>query len=139
MIRIGSLHNYLAYRKEKMGLDELHLYDVYVPFHRNPPVTIPFEEAKEDLIAAVTPLGEEYQSILQTGLNTERWVDIYECENKRSGAYSTGSYDTLPYILMNYNGTLNTARTLAHEAGHLCILTLPTKTNPQYTGITLSF
>jgi oligoendopeptidase F len=116
--RLGSLHNYLAYRKEKMGVDELHLYDVYVPFVEMPEMTVPYEQAKANLLEAVAPLGEEYHDVLDSGLGPERWVDIYENENKRSGAHSTGSYDTRPYILMNYNDTLDSARTLAHEAGH---------------------
>ncbi|HME51539.1 MAG TPA: oligoendopeptidase F [Candidatus Lokiarchaeia archaeon] len=116
--RIGSLHAYMAYRKSKMALEELHLYDVYVPFMQMPEMVVPYDRAKEYLLEAVAPLGEDYRSVLANGLGPERWVDIYENENKRSGAHSTGSYDTRPYILMNYNDTLDAARTLAHEAGH---------------------
>ena len=116
--RIGSLHNYMSYRKEKMGLDELHLYDIYVPFVESSEVKMSYDEAVESLLESVKPLGDEYVTTLEKGLKKDGWVDKYENENKRSGAYSTGCYDSMPYILMNYNGTLSSARTLAHEAGH---------------------
>ncbi len=115
---IDALHEYLAYRKEKMGVSELHLYDVYIPFIDKEEIKFTYEEAKKTLLESIKPLGDEYYSVLKRGLNEDRWVDIYENENKRSGAYSTGCYDSFPYILMNFNGTLNAARTLAHEAGH---------------------
>ncbi|HOV15422.1 MAG TPA: oligoendopeptidase F, partial [Spirochaetota bacterium] len=116
--RIGSLHNYIAYRKQKMSLTELHLYDMYVPFIDTPEIKIDYNHAKNILLESVKILGTEYYETLKKGIEQQGWVDIYENENKRSGAYSTGSYDTFPYILMNYNNTLNSARTLAHEAGH---------------------
>ena len=77
-----------------------------------------YQEAEEVTIEAVAPLGAEYQNLLQEGLKTGRWVDRYENENKRSGAYSSGCYDSMPYILMNYKGILRDVFTLAHEAGH---------------------
>jgi len=116
--RIGSLHKYLSYKKRKMGLKELHLYDMYVPFVESPEIKMTYDEAQSSFLESVKLLGDEYSSILRDGLENKGWVDKYENENKRSGAYSTGAYDTMPYILMNYNGTLNSARTLAHEAGH---------------------
>lgn len=116
--RISSLHKYLDYRKQKMNLKELNLYDLYVPFVNFPEIKMTYDQAVESVIKSVKPLGDEYVSILSDGLKLNRWVDKYENENKRSGAYSTGCYDTMPYILMNYNGTLNAARTLSHEAGH---------------------
>ncbi|OHD17244.1 MAG: oligoendopeptidase F [Spirochaetes bacterium GWC1_27_15] len=116
--RIDSLHRYLSYRKKKMGLSDLHLYDVYVPFVKSPEIKMTYDEARDTLLDSVKILGEEYHSTLKKGLYEDGWVDKYENENKRSGAYSTGSYLTMPYILMNYNGTLSSARTLAHEAGH---------------------
>lgn len=116
--RIGSLHQYLAFRKKKMGLPELHLYDMYIPFVESPEMKMTYDEARETVLESVRPLGEEYRSILSDGLGKNGWVDKYENENKRSGAYSTGDYDTMPFILLNYNDTLNSARTLAHEAGH---------------------
>ena len=116
--RIKSLHKYLKYRKEKMGLKELHVYDLYVPIVDIEEIKISYDEAVKALLESVKPLGNEYVNILKQGLLEKGWVDKYENENKRSGAYSTGSYDTMPYILMNYNDLLQSARTLAHEAGH---------------------
>jgi len=81
-------------------------------------MNISFHEACSDVIASVAPLGQEYQEILKKGLLSDRWVDVYENKGKRSGAYSSGCYDSMPYILMNYHGTLNDVLTLAHEAGH---------------------
>jgi len=116
--RIDSLHKYIKYRKEKMKLKELNMYDLYVPFVDSPEIKMTYDEAVNSVIKSVEPLGDEYSLTISEGLKTNRWVDRYENENKRSGAYSTGCYDTMPYILMNYNGTLNAARTLSHEAGH---------------------
>ncbi len=116
--RIKSLHNYIAYRKQRMGLEELHLYDMYVPFVESSEIKMEFNEVVDTLLKSVETLGGEYTDILKDGLLNKGWVDKYENENKRSGAYSTGSYDSMPYILMNYNKLLQSARTLAHEAGH---------------------
>ena len=116
--RIPSLHKYINYRKQQMGLKKLHLYDLYIPFVDAPEIKMDYKKAVNSLLKSVEPLGNEYTSVLKTGLEKDSWVDKYENENKRSGAYSTGCYDCMPYILMNYNGTLNAARTLAHEAGH---------------------
>jgi oligoendopeptidase F len=116
--RIHSLHNYLELRKKSMKVDQLHLYDVYVPFVDSPDISMSFDEARDNLLEAVKPLGKEYCAALHTGMHEKGWVDKFENSNKRSGAYSTGCYDSEPYILMNYNDTLSSARTLAHEAGH---------------------
>jgi len=115
---IGVLHNYLEYRKECMGLEFLRPYDLYVPFVEHEKEDIDYSRAKQIVLESVKPLGNEYYEILNKGLNELRWVDIYENLNKRSGAYSTGSYLTEPFILMNYNNTINDVKTLAHEAGH---------------------
>lgn len=115
---IHILHKYIKYRKEKLGVDQLHFYDLYVPLAEHEEIKLTYDEARNLVLEAVKPLGKQYSEVLHKGLYEERWVDIYENENKRSGAYSTGSYLTRPYILMNYNGTLDSARTLAHEAGH---------------------
>lgn len=112
------LHRYMALRKKILGLDEMHLYDIYVPLTKEVDITLSYEEAEEVLIEAVAPLGSDYQQALKQGLKTQRWVDRYENENKRSGAYSSGCYDSYPYILMNYKGILRDVFTLAHEAGH---------------------
>ncbi|MBA2726761.1 MAG: oligoendopeptidase F [Parachlamydiaceae bacterium] len=115
---IGSLHKYMGLRKEILGLEELHLYDVYVPLTEEFDMTIPYDEAEDLIIESVAPLGTQYQEILKKGLKNQRWVDRYENKNKRSGGYSSGSYDTLPYILMNYKGQIKDLLTLAHEIGH---------------------
>ncbi|MCF7806781.1 MAG: oligoendopeptidase F [Simkaniaceae bacterium] len=112
------LHDYVSLRKELLNLDEIHAYDMYVPAIREFDKKYTFEEAVEIIIDSVAPLGEEYQSILRKGLTIDRWVDRYDNENKRSGAYSSGCYSSRPYILMNYNGTFNDLMTLSHEAGH---------------------
>ncbi len=115
---LESIHKYMRLRKKLMGLDELHLYDLATPLCKEPRANIPYQEAVELVIASVAPLGSEYQNILAKGLKENRWVDRFENQNKRSGAYSSGCYDSMPYMLMNYNGTIRDVFTLAHEAGH---------------------
>lgn len=115
---IGTLHKYVKLRQRVLGLDQLHLYDMYVPLIAQIDIKMPYEEAEELVIASVAPLGEEYQSLLKKGFKEQRWVDRYENKNKRSGAYSSGCYDSMPYILMNYKDLLRDVFTLAHEAGH---------------------
>ncbi|MBS0621801.1 MAG: oligoendopeptidase F [Verrucomicrobia bacterium] len=116
--QIKHLHRYMEVRREILGVKELHLWDLSVPLVKEGSRQIPYEEAEELLIASVAPLGEEYQKQLMQGLGAEAWVDRYENEGKRSGAYSSGCFDSCPFILMNYKGLLNDALTLAHEAGH---------------------
>lgn len=115
---LSVLHKYMALRKKLLKVDELHLYDVYVPIVEKAEMKFDYETAEKMVIDSVTPLGEEYQKILDRGLMKERWVDRYENRGKRSGAYSSGSYDTMPYILMNFTGDFHDLMTLAHEAGH---------------------
>ncbi len=115
---LPSLHRYVHIRKQVLELSTLHAYDLYVPLFTPSQELIPYEQAEEWVIASVAPLGEEYQSILARGLRQEHWVDRYETPYKRSGAYSSGCYDSAPYILMNYKGTWKDVFTLAHEAGH---------------------
>lgn len=93
------------------------MYDVYVPLTEEWKGNIPFSEAKEIVKNGLAPLGEEYQRILEEGF-TNGWIDVYENKGKRSGAYSWGAYGTHPYVLLNYNGSLNHVFTLAHEMGH---------------------
>lgn len=112
------MHDYIAMRKKLLGIDEIHPYDLYVPLIEEVQLNIPYKQACELVIESVAPLGEHYQKSLSEGLLENRWVDVYENARKRSGAYSSGCYDSMPYILMNYNGTLNDVLTLAHEAGH---------------------
>lgn len=115
---LPSLHRYVALRKQVMGLSELHTYDLQVPLVREVTMKFSYEEACEHIIASVAVLGTEYQTALRRGLTEQRWVDRYENQRKRSGAYSSGCYDSMPYILMNYHGTYNDIMTLTHEAGH---------------------
>ncbi len=115
---LGSLHRYISLRKKLLNLKELHLYDMYVPLSNEKEKSYSYEEAENMVIESVAPLGTDYQTNLRQGLKKEGWVDRFENENKRSGAYSGGCYDSFPYILLNYKGTLNDVFTLAHEAGH---------------------
>jgi oligoendopeptidase F len=115
---IPALHDYVDFRKNVLNLDAVHLYDMSVPLTSNVDIKMSYKEAEDIVIESVAPLGSEYQNALRKGLKDERWVDRYENEGKRSGAYSSGSYDTQPYILMNYKGILRDVFTLAHEAGH---------------------
>ncbi|MBM3199116.1 MAG: oligoendopeptidase F family protein, partial [Chlamydiae bacterium] len=112
------LHRYLAFRKKRLGYSELHLYDLNAPLVEEVEMQMPYEEAVQVILDSVAILGEEYVSILRKGLKEDRWVDRYENKRKRSGAYSSGCYDSMPYILMNYKGILQDVMTLTHEAGH---------------------
>lgn len=114
---MGLMHRYVALRKKMLGLEELHMYDLYTPLVQDIKMDTPFDEAKKVVAQGLEPLGEDYQKILNEGYHN-RWIDVYENENKRSGAYSWGAYGTHPYVLLNYNDTLNNVFTLAHEMGH---------------------
>lgn len=115
--RLPAMYRYVALRKKLLGYEELHMYDVYVPMVETPEKKYSFEEAKEIVKRALAPLGEDYQALLQKGFDN-RWIDVYENEGKRTGAYSWGAYGTHPYVLLNYHGSLNDVFTLAHEMGH---------------------
>lgn len=110
------LHRYMKLRKKALGVDELHMYDLYTPIIEEADSKVSFEEAKKTIIEALRPMGEDYIRILEEGFNN-RWIDVYENEGKRSGAYSAGAR-VHPYVLMNYADTLNSMFTLAHEMGH---------------------
>ncbi len=110
-------HCYINLRKKVLGVDELHMYDVYVPLVKEVDMKYSYEEAKELMLEALKPLGEEYIAEMKKGFEN-RWIDVYENEGKRSGAYSSGTYGTPPYILLNYNNNLDNVYTLAHELGH---------------------
>lgn len=114
---LSLMHRYAAVRKKLLGVEELHMYDLYTPIVANQNRKISFEEAKQIVLEGLKPMGEEYLSILQEGFSN-RWIDVYENQGKRSGAYSFGSYDSNPYVLLNYNGSLKDVFTLAHEMGH---------------------
>ncbi len=110
------LHKYMALRKKLLGVDELHMYDLYTPIVAEADVTVTFEQAKENVMKAVAVLGDEYQAILKEGFEN-RWLDVYENQGKRSGAYSAG-HRVHPFVLLNHKDTLNSEFTLAHEMGH---------------------
>jgi oligoendopeptidase F len=115
---LDPLFKYFRFRKQALGLDTLHFYDTYVPLVAGVDFRMPYEQAVEVAVEALKPLGGEYTGILAEGL-TGGWVDRYENRGKRSGAYSSGCYDSPPYILLNYEeGSLNSLYTLVHEAGH---------------------
>ena len=111
------MHRYVSLRKRALGLDELHMYDLYVPIVKDIDMEIPYEEAKKMVEEGLAPLGEEYISILREGFNSG-WIDVMENEGKTSGAYSWGCYDTHPYVLLNYQPNIDNVFTLAHEMGH---------------------
>lgn len=111
------MYRYMRLRKKVLGVEELHMYDVYVPMVQEVDMKVPFERAKEIVKEGLAPLGERYQALLQEGFDS-RWIDVYENENKRTGAYSWGAYGTHPYVLLNYQESLNDVFTLAHEMGH---------------------
>ncbi len=114
-----SLHTYYKLRKNVFEYDTQYIYDTYVPLISNPPKGYPYDHAVELLTQALSPLGEEYTEILKKGLSSDKWVDRFENKGKRSGAYSSGTYTSPPYILMNYKeDSIESLYTLAHEAGH---------------------
>ena len=116
---LDPLYKYFDLRKRLLKLDELHMYDCSVPLVADMKWHMPFEKAVEEIQSALSPLGEEYVEQLTRGLSGDRWTDRYENKGKRSGAYSSGCYDSNPFILMNYReDNINSAYTLAHEAGH---------------------
>lgn len=115
---LDVLHRYMNLRESVMKVGPLHLYDMYVPLISAVDIRLSYKEAEEIVIESVAPLGSYYQNLLGKGLKDQRWVDRFENKNKRSGAYSSGCYDSMPYILMNYKDILKDVFTLAHEAGH---------------------
>lgn len=114
---LGVLHRYLRLRKKLLGLDELHMYDLYVPMVAEVEYKVAFEQAKETVAKALAPLGSDYVEDMVRGFNS-RWIDVVENEGKRGGAYSGGTYGTNPFVLLNYQENLDSMFTLAHEFGH---------------------
>jgi len=123
------LHRYLRLRKKALNLDDLHMYDLYVPIVEESQKNIPYEDAKKLVEEGLRPLGDEYLGILREGFNNG-WIDVYENEGKTSGAYSWGAYKTHPYVLLNYQGMINDVFTLAHEMGHAIHSYYTNKTQP---------
>ena len=134
---VSSLHRYVRLKKKLLGLDEIHMYDLYVPIIEVPKESIPFDKALEIAREGLAPLGKEYLDIFNEGVNSG-WIDIYMNKGKRGGAYSWGGYDTMPYVLLNYNYELNDVSTLVHEMGHSIHSYYSRKTQPYYyAGYTL--
>lgn len=114
---MNLMYDYMDLRKKVLNLDEMHMYDIYVDLVKIDNADIPFEKGKEIVFNALKPLGSTYINDLKKAFD-ERWVDIYPNKGKKSGAYSWGSYDTYPYLLLNYNNTTDSVVTMAHELGH---------------------
>ncbi|MFO7166880.1 MAG: oligoendopeptidase F [Chloroflexota bacterium] len=114
---LPRLHRYMRVRKRLMGLDELHPYDLYAPLTAGVDLEVPYAEGADVVKAAFEPLGPDYRAAIDKAFSS-RWIDVYENQGKRSGAYSDGSYTTAPFILLNYQGRLDDVFTLAHELGH---------------------
>ena len=114
---LPAMYRYVALRKRILGVEELHMYDVYVPMVEGVEKKISYEEARETVREGLSVLGEDYLKLLDEGFS-DGWIDVYENQGKRSGAYSWGAYGTHPYVLLNYSGNLNSVFTLAHEMGH---------------------
>ena len=114
---LPAMHRYIRLRKRLLGADKLHYYDIYAPMVEGQEIAVSFEEAKDQARKALAPLGEGYLKILEEGFQN-RWIDVYENQGKRSGAYSAGAFGTHPFVLLNYTDTLNDAFTLVHEMGH---------------------
>ncbi|NFF81591.1 oligoendopeptidase F [Clostridium botulinum] len=114
---VASLHKYVSLRKKVLGVDKVHLYDMYVPLTKNYDVKIPYEDGKKLILQGLAPLGHDYIDVLKNAFES-RWADIYETNNKYSGSYQWGAYDTHPYILTNYDDSVRSMLTVAHEFGH---------------------
>lgn len=122
------MYKYVKLRKKLLGVDELHAYDLYAPIVSDIEVKIPFEQAKQEVYDSLAPMGEDYRAIFSQGIK-DRWIDVYENEGKRSGAYSAGAR-VHPYVLLNHKDTLDSEFTLAHEMGHAIHSYLSNKNQP---------
>ncbi len=131
---LAPLFDYYALKREVLGVGKLHMYDVYAPLLPDFSEEYSYERAVNEVLDAVKVLGDEYYTTLKRGLTEERWVDVYPTKGKRSGAYSAGCYDTIPYILLNFMGKLDDASTLAHEAGHSMHTYFSNKANPPHSA-----
>jgi oligoendopeptidase F len=127
------LQRYVKLRKKVLGVEELHMYDLYTPLVKDVKMEVTYNEAKDYILKGLTPLGEEYINVLKEGFEN-RWVDVHENKGKRSGAYSSGTYGTNPYILMNWQDNVNNLFTLAHEFGHSVHSYYTRKTQPYPYG-----
>lgn len=125
---MGHMYRYVKLRKKLLGVDELHAYDLYAPIVSDIEVKIPFEQAKQEVFDSLAPMGEDYRAIFKEGIDN-CWIDVYENEGKRSGAYSAGA-KVHPYVLLNHKDTLDSEFTLAHEMGHAIHSYLSNKNQP---------
>ena len=114
---LPTFHRYIALRKKLLGVEELHMYDLYTPLVECDIKNIPYEKAQQMVLDGLAVLGEDYGNLLKESYNNG-WIDVYENVGKRSGAYSWGAYDTHPYVCLNYQGSINDVCTIAHELGH---------------------
>ena len=130
---LDKMYRYVALRKKILGLDELHMYDVYTPIVQDAAQVITFDEAKETVLKALAVLGDDYTALLKEGFDN-RWIDIYPNEGKRGGAYSTGSGQPHPFMLLNQKDNLDSMFTLAHEMGHSLHSWYSTKNQPYCTS-----
>lgn len=130
---LETFYKYMRLRKRVLGVDELHLYDIYTPIITNVDFAIEYDEAKDMVTRALGALGEDYQNIIKTAF-TDGWIDVYESEGKRSGAYSWGTYDSKPYVLLNHKPNVDSMFTLAHELGHSMHSYLTRKQQPYVYG-----
>ena len=130
---LDKMYKYVALRKKMLGVKKLHMYDVYVPIVKDAAKKISFEDAKKTVLEALSVLGKDYTDLLETGFNY-RWIDVYENEGKRGGAYSSGSSHPHPYVLLNHKDNLDSMFTLAHEMGHALHSYHSTKNQPVNTA-----
>ncbi len=130
---IPTWHRYWRIRRKALGVETLHPYDIWAPISKSTPV-VPYAQAVDWIVEGMKPLGDAYVSVLRRGCLEERWVDIYPNEGKTQGAFSFGSYDTYPFILMSYDDNLGAMSTLAHELGHSMHSYFSRKTQPYVYG-----
>ena len=130
---MDKMYRYVALRKKLLGVDELHMYDVYTPVVADADKAISFDEAKANALEALAVLGEDYIELLKTGFDN-RWIDVYENVGKRGGAYSTGPLRPHPFVLLNHKDNLDSQFTLVHEMGHAIHSYLSCKTQPVNTS-----
>ena len=134
---LDVLHRHAELKREALGVDDLRMWDLYTPMTGDESPEIPYEQAAEYVVEAVGPLGDAYQDRVREGLDS-RWVDVYENRGKRSGAFSAGTYDTQPFVLLNYQDDISSMFTLAHELGHSMHSELATEAQPwQYADYTI--
>ena len=134
---MGAMHRYVTLRKRLLKLDELHYYDVYTPLVSVKEKEYSYEDAQKLILEALSPLGEEYTDVVRSAFK-DRWIDVYPNKGKRGGAFSSGTYDSNPYILTNFTGTLDSVSTIAHEMGHSMHSYLSAKAQPaHYANYTL--